>query len=129
MLDHEEQRSAWKALHYVRHLRHNGDTATAVLVAEEALEHLGDGGQMPPEVFVEFHVALIAERAAALGEIDEELSRVRDRRRRRRRPRRPHPTSLRTVTVPARLILVAIALAAAGWAVGRLTAVWFQMGR
>jgi hypothetical protein len=129
MLDHEEQRSAWKALHYARDLRHNGDTAAAVLVAEEALEHLGDGGQMPPEVFAEFHVALIAERAAALEEIDEELSRVRDRRRGRRRPRRLHPWSLRTVPVPARLMLVAIALVAVGWAVGRLTAVWFQMGR
>jgi hypothetical protein len=110
-------------------LRNNGDTATAVLVAEEALDHLANGGHMPPDDFAEFHVELMAERAAALEEIAEELSQVGARRRARWRPR---PPSLRTGPAPARLrlLLIAITLAVAGWTAGRiLAAVWVQMVR
>ncbi|MFG2775034.1 hypothetical protein [Streptomyces sp. NPDC048350] len=122
MLEHEEQRSAWRALHHVRDLRHNGDTAAAVLVAEEALDHLANGGQMPPEDFAEFHVELMAERAAALGEIAQKRSRVRERRRPRPFPLRPAPARLRP-------LLLAITLVVTGWTVGRILAFWIQLGR
>lgn len=128
-MQEEEQRCAREALQYVRELRLNGDTAGAVLAAEEALGHLVDGGQMPPHVFAELYVELFAERASALEELAESLSHERQRPRGQRRLSRPRLLGHGRVRTLARGVLFAALAAIAGWVAGGVTTAWAHAGQ
>lgn len=101
-------------------LLRKGDPTAALVTVHEALKNLPEGGELPPELYADLRLQLLADQSTALGALAEEIYHG-------PRPPRPRRTATRrgAVIVPACCALAAVGLATAGrWAAAHLAGIW-----
>lgn len=105
-----------------------GEPARALVTLHEALKNLPAEGEMPPHVYAELHVQLLADRSAALSAVAEEVYRGRSVHGTGRRPRwRPRARTGRLAAVVSAVLAVAVLAAAGRWAARHFAGAWTSL--